>query len=1123
MQKIGLGLLAGFLSAVPAQAADQVLFGPLPSWVEPHSPQDVSELGESTLPVQIVLLDTQSRMEQGTQTTYSAIALHFNAPQGLAAGSVALPWDPETDDLTVHAVVIRRGDETIDVLASGQTFTTLRREQNLEQAMLDGVLTANLIPEGLQVGDVLDVRYSVVSRNPTLKAQNNAFFGPFNFPAKQVHLRLQWPTSNRMQVVKGADLPDWVRSRKDGFDTVELTLRDVEPVALPAGAPSRYQLVRFAEASDFSSWDEVSALFAPLYENAAKLPATGSLRDEVERIRTATTDPVERTEAALKLVQSRIRYVALSMGQGGLEPADAALTWSRRFGDCKGKTALLLALLGELGIKAQPVLVNSAIGDGLSGRLPSAHAFDHVLVLAEIDGKQHWLDGTRSGDTKLANLTIPHFSWGLPVRSAGAELIPVMPTQLDQPSEDIAIHMDATNGLEAPVPTKIELTLRGDNAISMQQVMANFSGEARDRTLREYWRNRFDFVEADQVGIQYNEEAAEFHISLSGSAKMDWDDGWYETDETGVGYQADFKRESGPNDDAPFAVPYPYFERATQTILLPPSFTKDAVRGDVDVNESVAGIEYNRHARLTGNTFFIERSERSIAPEFTSKEAPAAQKRLRELRDQRVHLRVPDNYRATDAELALALEKPLTTASEFMVRGNDLLDAGKYAEAQADFVQAAKLEPSNEWAWANSGMALAWSGEFDDALAAFAKAEAINPRNYVVAHGRGLAAERRYQYETAIAEYTKAIELNPNEFAYGHRAGSYLAVQKSDLALADAAKALELAPGYLEMYALRSHILGEMGRDAEAEAEVDALAKNTSDSNWALGMASQLYTELGLKEKAQMLIDRALEEDPSSMSYLARSRLREPTDIEGQLADLDEAIRLSPDYEDAISAKANLLYAERRLDEAMAIINQALEKYPEMQSLYLVKANILRVQGKREEVLEQASAIQAANRDAPHAYIIASKILDAYGKRAEALEAIDRALAINIEPYMYLNRAQVREKVDFEGRLGDVNEALRLQPAMQDALYVKAEILTDQDDFAGALAVYDELLAKTPEEGALLNYRSVALWKLGRIDDAQDGFAKAKLLSTTAPELNNLCYVKAMADVALEIALAECE
>ena len=70
-------------------------------------------------------------------------------------------------------------------------------------------------------------------------------------------------------------------------------------------------------------------------------------------------------------MQERVRYVALLMGQGGYVPAAAETNSSRRYGDCKAKTALLLAILHELGIAAEPVVVNAVAGDMVADRLPS--------------------------------------------------------------------------------------------------------------------------------------------------------------------------------------------------------------------------------------------------------------------------------------------------------------------------------------------------------------------------------------------------------------------------------------------------------------------------------------------------------------------------------------------------------------------------------------------------------------------------------------------------------------------------------------------------------------------------------------------------------------------------------
>ena len=45
-------------------------------------------------------------------------------------------WNPDTETLTLHRFAIVRGDRTIDVLNGGKAVTVLRRETNLQLAML---------------------------------------------------------------------------------------------------------------------------------------------------------------------------------------------------------------------------------------------------------------------------------------------------------------------------------------------------------------------------------------------------------------------------------------------------------------------------------------------------------------------------------------------------------------------------------------------------------------------------------------------------------------------------------------------------------------------------------------------------------------------------------------------------------------------------------------------------------------------------------------------------------------------------------------------------------------------------------------------------------------------------
>lgn len=61
-------------------------------------------------------------------------------------------WLPDKGDLIVHRLELRRGKQVIDLLAQGVKPEVIRRESELEQRSLDGMLTALVKVPGAQVG-----------------------------------------------------------------------------------------------------------------------------------------------------------------------------------------------------------------------------------------------------------------------------------------------------------------------------------------------------------------------------------------------------------------------------------------------------------------------------------------------------------------------------------------------------------------------------------------------------------------------------------------------------------------------------------------------------------------------------------------------------------------------------------------------------------------------------------------------------------------------------------------------------------------------------------------------------------------------------------------------------------
>ncbi len=1062
MRSIGFALTAAILVSTGAQAVDKPVIGPAPAWVKPVSLPAERKADEA--PIRILLSDQQLLLEPSRQIVYSEFAFRIQTPQGLGAGNLSFPWRPETDELAVHKLLIRRGAQTIDVLASGQTFTVVRRETNLESATLDGVLTANIQPEGLQVGDVLEFAASLTSSDPVMRGHVEQVAGTWNgAEIGRAHLRMQWPASVKARLRQTKDLPPLKVGKAGGLNFAEFTVDGLAPVEPPKGAPPRYRMGRMVELTDFASWADLGALMAPLYAKAAVLPAQGPLRTELERIRGLSADPRLRAEAALALVQDRVRYVFLAMGSGGLVPADAETTWSRRYGDCKGKTALLLALLHELGIEAEPVAVSSVSGDGLDSRLPMVGAFDHVLVRARVGGRTYWMDGTRTGDTSLDRLAVPAFGWGLPLLPKGAALVRMMPEPLQIPSHLLDIRIDATAGLTVPAPAKVEAILRGDGAVGVNLGLASLAGDARDRALREYWKTHFDFIDIQSASATFDKGKGELRLAMTGLAKMDWSRGQYETDHTGVGYPADFSRDPGPDRDAPFAVAYPYFTKTVETILLPPGFANLTGGANAALDETIAGVEYRRKAVLADNVFTVEKTERSIVPEFPAKDAAAAQVALRALAETAVAIRIPSNYERTEQEVSASLATTPTTATAFVDRAVMLMDRQRYDDSIEDLDRAAALDPKNPWALANRGLARVWKGEFDRAAADLDAAAALDARNAVVFRGRGLMAQLKGEYAKAVAAYTTSLEIHPGSFALGHRAEAHWGAGDGAAALADSAAALKQRPGWIDLYLLRANILRRDGRKEEALAEAVAAAAANPENNYAHLVAGNIYSAFGETARAMRAFDRAIALKPEAYIYLNRGLHRPKADVAGRRADIEAALKLEPGFDEALAAKADLQVEEGDFAGAIATYSTAIAASPE-----------------EPRLLAERGIAYSRKGDSGHAE------KDFAAARAKAGEASE------------LNGicwSKATAGVALESALADCDFALSKAPGNSAYLDSRALVLLRLGRIDEAIADYDRALAKSPNQSSSLFGRALAWARKGDKAKSDADLAAALKLS----------------------------
>ncbi|MCA1661395.1 MAG: DUF3857 domain-containing protein [Novosphingobium sp.] len=357
------------LTAVTARAGDTPLYQPAPAWVEPVDA--IAVAAKSTGPV--VLFDLQQRIEGDRVTTYVDSAFRLDTPQALTQlGTLTAAWLPDKGDLVIHRAELLRDGAAIDLLDNGPRFSVLRREQQLEQRSLDGMLTATMPVAGARLSDVIRLAISISSADAALggNVQRIDALPARPFEAGMARFKVSWPASRRLTFAGKPELTLPEASERDGIKQLVVALPLAKPKDLPKDAPARFGLPPQLQMTSFADWQDVSRTFAKLFASEDRLAGDSALGAEVARIAAAGADPVERMAQALRLVQDRISYLANGMNGGNYVPQSPAETWSARYGDCKAKTLLLLAMLRELGIESEAVLVNTRFGDAV-GEAPT--------------------------------------------------------------------------------------------------------------------------------------------------------------------------------------------------------------------------------------------------------------------------------------------------------------------------------------------------------------------------------------------------------------------------------------------------------------------------------------------------------------------------------------------------------------------------------------------------------------------------------------------------------------------------------------------------------------------------------------------------------------------------------
>ncbi|MGD0840991.1 MAG: DUF3857 domain-containing protein [Candidatus Acidiferrales bacterium] len=305
--------------------------------------------------------------------------------------NVALAWEPWHENRpTIRARVITP-DKVVHPL-DPKTITDSPESQDDDKVYSDRRVVRAPLP-AIAPGSLVEVEESIVETSPIF---NNGvairyYFGRY-VPVQFTRLAIDAPASLPLRYTTQL-LPDVQPARTESngqihlvFDHGSMEAIEEDEPNLPSDIPDYPQVI----FSTGNSWHQVAQSYGQIVDHQIAASGVDSIVSGLIKGKDSRDD---KAEAILQYLDRQVRYTGVEFGEASITPRTPHETLQRRFGDCKDKAALLVAMLRAAGIPSFVALLNAGDRQDVPPDSPGMGLFDHAIVYVP-GSPDLWIDAT---------------------------------------------------------------------------------------------------------------------------------------------------------------------------------------------------------------------------------------------------------------------------------------------------------------------------------------------------------------------------------------------------------------------------------------------------------------------------------------------------------------------------------------------------------------------------------------------------------------------------------------------------------------------------------------------------------------------------------------------------------
>jgi tetratricopeptide (TPR) repeat protein len=302
---------------------------------------------------------------------------------------IPIGYDPSTEEVELVRAKIYKPDGTI---LEGNDIGDIPVSAPESRTYYD--YRERLISfSGLKAGDICELQYT--RREVRRDVEYGNYFGDLVFfqgrlPRKSQEYILLTPPEMKLNYRGVRMHSDPVIQEREGEIVYRWKEVDTPALVSEPMQPGKGETASYLHISTFSGWKEMADWYRNLIRNQFR---SGRDMSTLARdLAAGTTSELEAVKKVYGWVAKNTRYVALEFGIHGHKPYPVTQVFLRRFGDCKDKASLLVALLGEIGVDAKVALLRTSNLGRLETGPPSLAVFNHAITY--VPKFNLWLDGT---------------------------------------------------------------------------------------------------------------------------------------------------------------------------------------------------------------------------------------------------------------------------------------------------------------------------------------------------------------------------------------------------------------------------------------------------------------------------------------------------------------------------------------------------------------------------------------------------------------------------------------------------------------------------------------------------------------------------------------------------------